>query len=67
MSENDRLELQQITSELVALEKRYGMSSDEFYQVWLHFDIADVYDYNAWAILVKARNNLVEKTQERKP
>lgn len=48
----------ELDTEIIACEKRSGMSSEEFMKHWKEGSAPDTYATNAWAILLKARDNL---------
>jgi len=56
-----REQLGKIQSDLVELEEKYGLSSDEFYRRYQAGQTDDWMDYVEWASLVQMRDNLQER------
>lgn len=56
-----REQLNELQDDLVELEQRYGLPSDEFYHRYQAGQTDDRVDYVEWASLVQMRNNLEER------
>ncbi len=53
--------LAQLQADLAELEKRYGLSSTEFYRQYQAGQTDDRLDYTEWAALIQMVNNLRER------
>jgi hypothetical protein len=58
-----REQLNDLQRDLVELEERYSLPSDEFYRRYQAGQTDDRMDYVEWASLVQMRNNLQERLQ----
>ena len=56
-----RAQLDQLQADLVEFERRYGLSSDEFYRQYQAGQTDDRMDYVEWASLVQMAGNLRER------
>ena len=56
-----RAQLDQLQADLVKFERRYGLSSDEFYRQYQAGQTDDRMDYVEWASLVQMAGNLRER------
>ena len=53
IANRDVLSDQDIQATLDSYEVRYGMKSDEFAHRWAAGELADIWEFNDWAILLK--------------
>lgn len=56
-----RKQLRQLQTDLAEFERRYGLSSDEFYRRYQAGQTDDRMDHVEWASLVQMANNLRER------
>jgi len=48
------------SAEIAALEKRYGMTSEEFLRAWDEGTAPDTFETNAWAMILKSERTSLE-------
>jgi phospholipase C len=56
-------QLSELQADLVELEERYNMSSDEFYGLFQSGRTDDRMDFVEWASLVQMRDNLAQRVR----
>ena len=57
----DKADLRQVDETLGAFERRYGLSSDEFWKRFRAGEMDDIADYMEWNVLCKARQRIVAR------
>ncbi len=62
---SDQTHLDELNAELAEFERRYGMTSDEFHQLYQAGQTDDRMDFVEWASLAQMAENLRRKSTDR--